>query len=348
MSARIGRVQALGLYRTRQRIWPVCRPRSPVMDQRVQERRLLDWSAISEMWRGRFISLLYVLYAPLKKLGIENLPGIRVLKEKSRQLLFSLLAPGDAVLISVPGARLYVPALACNSYMHDFEAYTAYLFKEAIKPGATVVDIGANIGYFSIIGAQKTGPHGKVYAFEPAPDNFRLLRKNVQLCGAMNITCIQKAVAGERKTMTLFEGNHPGQHSLLLQPYTETGHTRTVECVSLDEYLGGQTVGVIKMDIEGYEYFALEGMRRIIANSDDFTLFTELHPRILRSIGIDPMEFLARLLSLGLDVQMIVEDNHSLQPITAEVLRRADTDVEWYTNLLCVKRGPANGPRNGT
>jgi FkbM family methyltransferase len=316
------------------------------MDQRVQARRLLDWSAISEMWRGRFISLLYALYAPLKWLGVEKLPGIRVLKQKSRQLLFSLLASDDAVLISVPGARLYVPASACNSYMRDFEAYTTHLLREAIKPGATVVDIGANIGYFSIIGAQKTGPHGKVYAFEPVPDNFRLLRKNVQLCDAVSVTCIQKAVADEGKSTTLFESNHPGQHSLLLQPYTKTGHTRTVECVTLDEYLGGQPVGVIKMDIEGYEYFALEGMRKTIANSKDCTLFTELHPRILRSIGIDPMEFLARLLSLGLDVQMIVEDNHSLQPITADVLRRAEADSEWYTNLLCVKKGSANESRN--
>jgi FkbM family methyltransferase len=318
------------------------------MGQRVQARRLLDWSPISEMWRGRFISLLYVLYAPLKRLGIENLPGIRVLKVKSRQLLFSLLAPSDSVLIRVPGARLYVPALACNSYMRNYEAYTTYLFRAAIKPGATVVDIGANIGYFSIIGAQKTGSHGKVCAFEPAPDNFRLLRKNVQLSGAVNVTCIQKAVAGESKSTTLFESNHPGQHSLLLQPYTKTGHTRTVECVTLDEYLDGQTVGVIKMDIEGYEYFALQGMRRTIANSNECTLFTELHPRVLRSVGIDPMDFLARLLGLGLDVQMIVEHNHSLQPITTEVLRRAEADPEWYTNLLCVKRGGANGARNGT
>jgi FkbM family methyltransferase len=317
------------------------------MDQRIQARGLLDWSSISEMWRGRFISLLYALYAPLKRLGIENAPGIRVLKQKSRQLLFSLVAPGDAVLIKVPDARLYVPAAACNSYMHNYEAYTANLFREAIKPGDTVVDVGANIGYFSIIAAQKTGSHGKVYAFEPAPGNFRLLRKNVQRSGAVNVTCIQKAVADERKATTLFESNHPGQHSLLLQPYTKTGHTRTVECVTVDEYLGGQTVGVIKMDIEGYEYFALQGMRRTIANSNDFTLFTELHPRILRSIGIDPMEFLARLLSLGLDVQLIVENTHSLQPITAEVLRRAEADPEWYTNLLCVKRGSANGARNG-
>jgi FkbM family methyltransferase len=319
------------------------------MDQRVQARRLLDWSPTSEMWRGRFISLLYMLYAPLKRLGIEKLPGIRVLKEKSRQLLFSLLAPGDTVLIRVPSARLHVPASACNSYMRNFEGYTTYLFREAIKPGATVVDIGANIGYFSIIGAQKTGSHGKVYAFEPAPDNFLLLRKNVQLCGAVNTTCIQKAVAGERKSTTLFEGNHPGQHSLLLQPYTKTGHTRAVECVTLDEYLGGQTIGVIKMDIEGYEYFALQGMPRTIANSNDCTLFTELFPRILRSIGIDPMDFLARLSRLGFDLQMIVEDNQSLQPITAEVLRRAEAaDPEWYTNLLCVKRGSVKGARNGT
>ena len=58
------------------------------------------------------------------------------------------------------------------------------------------------------------------------------------------------------------------------------------------------------------------------------------------------MEFLARLLSLGLDAQMIVEHNHSLQPITAEVLRRAEADSEWYTNLLCVKKGSANESRN--
>jgi FkbM family methyltransferase len=276
-------------------------------------------------------------------LGIEKLPVIRVLKEKGRQWLFSLLAPSDAVLISVPGARLYVHPSACHTYMHDFEGYTTFLFKEAVKAGTTVVDIGANIGYFSIIGAQKTGSHGKVYAFEPAPDNFRLLTKNAQLSGAANITCFRKAVAGERKSTTLYKGNLPGQHSLHLQPYTNAGQPWTVDCVTLDEFLEGQMIGVIKMDIEGYEYFALQGMRRTIESSNDFTLFTELHPRILRSVGIAPLDFLARLESLGLDVQMIVEHSHALQPITPEVLSRNAADLEWYTNLLCVKRGSANG-----
>src|SRR5258708_4176183 len=211
MSAWNGRLSARGLYRTHQRIWPVCRRRSPVMDQRVQARRLLDWSAISEMWRGRFISLLYAFYAPLKWLGVEKLPGIRVLKKKSRQLLFSLLASDDAVLISVPGARLYVPASACNSYMRNFEAYTTDLFREAIKPAATVVDIGANIGGKSITGAPKTDTHGQVKTFDPVPGNFRILRKNDQLCSAVSTTCIQKAVPHEEKSTNLFESNHPGQ-----------------------------------------------------------------------------------------------------------------------------------------
>jgi FkbM family methyltransferase len=303
---------------------------------------------INGMWRGRFISLLYLLYAPLKLLGIERLPGIRVLKEKSRLLLFSSVAPSGAVLVSVPGARLYVQPAACCSYMHNFEGFTTDLFKEAVKAGTTVVDIGANIGYFSIIGAQKAGPQGRVYAFEPAPDNFHLLKKNVQLSGAVNITCVQKAVASESKSTNLFKGSHPGQHSLHLQPYTKAVQPWTVECVTLDEFLGGQTVGVIKMDIEGYEYFALQGMLRTIANSDDFTLFTELHPRILRSVGIEPLAFLSKLLSLGLDVRMIAEHNRALKPVTAEVIRQAEADPEWYTNLLCVKKGCANGSRDGS
>jgi FkbM family methyltransferase len=297
-------------------------------------------------WRGRLISVLYLLYAPLKLLGVEKLPGVRVLKEKSRHVLFSLLAPSDSVLVRVPDANLYVQPSACCSYMHNFEGFTTDLFKEAVKAGTTVVDIGANIGYFSIIGAQRTGSEGRVYAFEPAPDNFRLLKKNVQLCGAVNITCVQKAVASESKSTTLFKGSHPGQHSLHLQPYTKAVQPWTVECVTLDEFLGGQAVGVIKMDIEGYEYFALQGMLRTIANSNDFTLFTELHPRILRSVGIDPLEFLARLFSLGLDVKMISEHSRALQPISGEVIRRSEVDPEWYTNLLCVKRGSANGAWN--
>ncbi len=86
-----------------------------------------------------------------------------------------------------------------------------------IKPGQTVIDVGANIGYYNTLQfAKLVGPTvSRVYAFEPDPDNFALLRKNVAQNGYANVVCIQKAVSDQTSKLKLFRNsqNH-GDHRI--------------------------------------------------------------------------------------------------------------------------------------
>jgi tRNA G37 N-methylase Trm5 len=81
------------------------------------------------------------------------------------------------------------------SVMGSFEPAETELMRQRVRPGATVLDIGANIGYFTLLMARCVGPSGHVYAFEPEPKNFELLQHNVRRNNYANVTCGQAAKA---------------------------------------------------------------------------------------------------------------------------------------------------------
>ncbi len=141
--------------------------------------------------------------------------------------------------------------------LREFEPEIVKIFKEYIKPGDTVLDIGANIGYHTLL-ASKLG--AKVYAFEPEPETFKLLQKNVEYNNCVAVL-INKAVSDKNGTVTLYiNPDNNGGHSL------EYKHEKSVEveAVALDEYFPDLKPDFIKMDIEGAEYHALLGMKRML------------------------------------------------------------------------------------
>src|SRR3989344_1775867 len=97
------------------------------------------------------------------------------------------------------GARMLLDLndiyMAARIYVNDYELVETKLFKSLLKPGMNVVDVGAAIGYYTCIAGKLLGPEGKVYAFEPAPRNFSILRKNIELNNLSNVILYQKAVA---------------------------------------------------------------------------------------------------------------------------------------------------------
>jgi precorrin-6B methylase 2 len=76
-----------------------------------------------------------------------------------------------------------------------YEPMTTLAFHTLVQPGDRVVDVGAHVGYFTLLAARLCGPNGRVFAFEPHPDNFRLLERNIRENGAENVTAVRKAVA---------------------------------------------------------------------------------------------------------------------------------------------------------
>ena len=219
-----------------------------------------------------------------------------------------------------------------------FEPYTTELFERAIRPTATVLDIGAQFGYYALLAARRVGSAGCVYAFEPVPSNVDLLERNIQLNGySETIHAVPKAVGNRHTQETLYVYRGSDSHSMYRHPRVAVKETIRVECVTIDEFLGGQRVDVIKMDIEGHEPSALAGMAHTIARSDPLSPIIEFAPAYLRRAGVEPHEYLTQLRGFGFDLQLIDEASHRLKPVPTDFTQ--PHDPTWYANLYCTKKG---------
>jgi FkbM family methyltransferase len=217
-----------------------------------------------------------------------------------------------------------------------YERRITELVQQIIQPGDTVIDIGAHIGYYTLIFARCVGPTGHVYAFEPDPGNFEILQKNVSLNGYSNVTLEQRAVSDRSGTVELHRSSrNTGDHRLY-----DSGDSREmvrVATTSLDERFDVLSADLIKMDIQGAEGLALEGMKGLLRRSGSVKMITEFCPYVLRLAGTDPQAYLQELVEAGFRLNLIGGSGRAVQPIAVEELiqlcsSKAET---WSADLLC-------------
>lgn len=289
------------------------------------------------MWRAKLIKWVYALNAHL---SLPDIKFIRGLKKLSKRLVFTAVQSNEKMLIKVHGIPFYIrptPASIQEYILQPYEPYTTELFLRALKPGAVVVDIGAQFGYYSLLAAKVVGPKGRVFAFEPALSNFEILNQNIQINDYADIIHpIQKAVGDKPTVATFFLYMDSDSHGLFRHPQAAVKEKIFVECITIDEFLGGQPLDVVKMDIEGNEPYALEGMKQTIEESTNLILFTELAPLFLRRAGVEPKDYLLQLEKLGFDVQLIDERSGCLRAVTEDFL--GQDDPSWYTMLYCTRK----------
>jgi FkbM family methyltransferase len=276
----------------------------------------------------------------LNKTRVGNLRSVYGVKRRGRQIMMEIFAPDNLCSINLDGMPMYIhvnTASLRDYVLKSYESYTTELFRRAIKSCATVLDIGAQFGHFSLIAAKRAGNLGKVYAFEPVPANFELLKRNIQMNGYTNvIQGVPKAVGDEATTVRLFVYEDSDSHGMYCHPKAKVKEIISVDCISIDEFLRGQPVDVIKMDIEGNEPNALRGMTLTISKSHGLIMFTELAPAFLRWAGVTPEDYLRQIENLGFDMQIIDENSRCLRPVTKDFL--VEDDPSWYVNLYCTKR----------
>jgi FkbM family methyltransferase len=159
-----------------------------------------------------------------------------------------------------------------------------------LNDGDVVLDIGANIGWYSLLIDRLTQADVRIFAFEPDRANYDLLVENVALNKATRVQPVRKAVSERIGTQTLYlyGDKNTGRHSLL--PLNEAG-TEEVETTTLDAFLteanvAPSAVKFIKFDIEGYEQFALAGATRLLGTVP--FIFMEYTHRYLQRLGIEP------------------------------------------------------------
>jgi len=175
-----------------------------------------------------------------------------------------------------------------------------------ITSGMTVVDVGANIGFYSHLLSALVGSSGRVHSFEPDPSNYRHLRENEFPYD--NVSLNQTALGSTSKKIKLFLSEDINVDH---QAYQGPEHRRhvVVSQTTLDEYLGQRTnVDFIKIDVQGYDYFALLGMKQTIKHSKKIIVMGELWPYGLTKSGSSVREYLKLIKSLGLELNGFLLD----------------------------------------
>ena len=248
------------------------------------------------------ISAFGKAYRQLCGTGVGRIPGVNAVSTS----IFWHLWGSKSPIIEIQGSKMCMsPVGLPKSYQKTFQAYIMQqewerlmtpLFKEAVEEADIFVDLGANIGYFTLLAARHMGERGKIYAFEPEPTNYSLLLKNIEVNGYNNIIPVQKAVSNTNGTVRFFlDRVDTGGHTI----YQPEGRKEfiEIESVTLDEFFKdkGFHIDVIKMDVEGAEAAALQGMEEIIRENSNLKLFIEFYPQAIRRSGNSPREF-ARIL----------------------------------------------------
>ena len=200
----------------------------------------------------------------------------------------------------------------------QYEEATTRLLKELLSPGMFFMDIGAHVGYFSLLAAREVGARGKVVSFEPDPSNFSLLVKNAELNGYGELAAFNVAISNRAGEVTLFlSGLDNGRHSTYRQDLPLRGNI-PVQATTVDTFLeqqGWPEVDLVKIDVEGAEGDVLDGMSHFLKQRHAFGLIVELNPPLLVSAGVNPLEFLSNPGSWGLKTSLIDDE---LGPIPLE------------------------------
>jgi FkbM family methyltransferase len=176
----------------------------------------------------------------------------------------------------------FIGAVIANT--KDYEPYVTTEVRRLLEPGMVFIDIGANIGYFAMLAAALVGPGGKVYAFEPNPDNCKMIEMSREANGFENIKLYQNAVAEAKQRFNLDVGGTNSNGRIIdFSPDAVAGQATPilVEAVVLDETLPDlERVDVVKLDIEGAEPRAWQGMQNIINKFRPVLVF-EFSPELI-------------------------------------------------------------------
>jgi FkbM family methyltransferase len=221
----------------------------------------------------------------------------------------------------------------------EWEPHLTKVLSDLIKPKMTVVDVGANFGYYTLLAASLVTSEGRVYAFEPNPSTFKILSNNVgaNWYGEW-VRCFQCAILDVAKEVELFAGtSFVGASSIFLTEFVGEDYRRVrVPAKPLDEIVTGP-VDVMKIDAEGSEPFVFEGMKRVLENSPNIKIVMEVNVAALHQAGIDPKTFLDKLAGLGFEAQFLTHYG-TIEPPDQRVL------VGPITNLL-LSRNSSGGRR---
>ncbi len=241
-----------------------------------------------------------ILGGAAKKLDTSEMWG-RVFDLRNKQLVkldgFSLFVmPDDYIGASIIGAQTYEP-------------HVTAVIRRILQEGDVFLDLGANIGYFSMLASSIVKENGKVIAFEPNPQNLQLIFESKIVNGFPNLKVCPFAVSDREEILRFTTVGSNG--GVVTEHSADQKHYLLVQSVVIDESIDRERrIDLIKMDIEAHEPAALRGMEKLLGRLKP-KLITEFHPWAMRLNNIEPPEeFLSKLGALHYGISVILPNGN--------------------------------------
>jgi FkbM family methyltransferase len=259
----------------------------------------------------------------LHKSGCSECRALGPARAAARALLAKAMGrDAEWVLAEANSHLMWIPRRSLGQYiLSEYEPFTAALFRDCLRQGSTVLDI--------------VGHSGHVFAFEPAPSNLEMLKRNVRMNGYKNVSCHAQAVSDRVGEQAFILAEASDSNSFHPHPLSPRRETLPVDCVTVDGFLAGRRVDVIKIDVEGAEISVLQGMREALEQSRGIRLFVELNPACLESSGRSGGELVGALRGAGLSIHLIDEENGGLRELDERLLDVPSGNLSYHANLYC-------------
>lgn len=228
-----------------------------------------------------------------------------------------------------------------------WEAYETALSVKLLGPGQTYIDVGANIGYYSVIASCCVGENGSVISYEPDADNFALLNKNIAANQLRNVQSFPYALYDKDGIGKLYlSSDNFGDHRIYQSP--EDREHKSIPLINGSQHLSTlcDRVDFIKIDTQGAEFFVLNGLMDVVMrNKDHLRMIIEVCPYGIRKSGSHGLKLLQLLDSTGMQYHIIDHIGHALIPAESHHLsdwiKSLDDDLlnEGFINLLVSPNG---------
>jgi FkbM family methyltransferase len=188
-----------------------------------------------------------------------------------------------------------------NIYFGTYEREETEIVKRYLRSGMTFVDVGANVGYYTVLAASLVGSTGHVFAFEPSPYAFQRLSQMAERNKLLQVRCFRAGLGEKTGECSLYLG--PGNnHSPTMIEHAGLSPMAEAEVLTLDEWVNDWKVSridVLKLDIEGWESKLLRGAARLLADRRINSVLCEFNEYWLKEAGSSPKELLAILNEAG-------------------------------------------------
>lgn len=203
--------------------------------------------------------------------------------------------------------------------------------RRIVRPGMTVLDVGGNLGLYTLLLSRLVGPTGRIVTFEPDPDLFALLKHNCELNVCTNVEMHNVALGRQRDRLKLRRMIlNSGDNTLAAGGRGLFRREVDIDVVALDEFLPGLRPDLVKVDVQGWELEVLRGMERTLSACPQASLYLEYWPEGMRRAGYTADELARFLRERGYRLQLAETgrtlDEAALADLTARLtgLKHAD------------------------